>query len=261
MKSNASDQIKLVECIYRDASAQCVANVSDLRDLIYIRSRVEKEGLSFLTITLPTFAADLEQALRIGYIDPTTFRSFRKVGAIPAFLQGMLGQLFNRESGRIYDDHSQQSEAPVIVESIRQICLAFKKTELPCTSARTNKALANYIATEYDNQQFSPPKEDVDEFRRISFILWSRMLGRLRLDMLLPRHGPGATAERISGNQKYVWRRWHERLEPFVPFFHNAYVTSAVESREFEEVEFVSQDNEDPVRIITVPKTDRKSVV
>jgi len=255
MKSNVSDQLKMVQAIYRDACAKCVADVSDLRDLIYIKSRVEKEGLSFLTITLPTFAKDFESSLRLGYIDSKLFRNFRKSQAIPAFLQGMLSQLFNHETGRIYDGNSLTSEAPTIVEGIRQICLTFKKVELPCTPKRVHEALANYIANEHDIKSFSSPEEDRTEFRSVSFVLWSRMLGRLRLDMLTPGHGPGATAERISGNQKYNWRRWHERLEPYFPFFPNAYVMGAVESQEFEEVTFVPSTEEDPVRIITVPKT------
>lgn len=263
MKSDVkTDQLELVQAIYRDACAKCVANVSDLRDLNTIRSRVEKEGLSFLTLTLPAFASDLENSLRQGFIDSNAFPRFEKIktsrrkrGPIPVFLQGMVSLLFNHETGRIFDDNSQTSEAPVIIDSIRQICLAFKKMELPCTPERTARALANYTEIEHEFQLFSLPPEDLDEFRQVSFMLWSRMLVHLRTDMLVPRHGPGATAERISGNQKFLWRRWHERLEPYFPFIDSAYAVSAVDSEIFRSVTFVNQDDEDPVRVITVPKT------
>lgn len=59
MKSNESDFLELALCIYLDACAKCAVN-SDYRDLRYIRSRVKDEGVSFLTITLPTFSKDFE---------------------------------------------------------------------------------------------------------------------------------------------------------------------------------------------------------
>jgi len=257
LKSNVSDYLEVVQCIYIDACAKCSADVSDLLDLRTIRSRVQTEGISFLTITLPNFCRDFESSLKLGYIDPTYFQGFRKHGSIPAFLRGMIGLLFDRETGRIYDDTNSQfaSEAPVIVEGVRQICLTFKKLELPCTPQRVNATLANFIATEQALQSFSAPPEDIAEFRDVSFVLWNRMLGRLRLDLLVPKHGPGATAERISGNQKYAWRFWHERLEPYFPFIHNAYVYSAMGEMDVEIVTFVKPEEEKPVRVTPVPKT------
>jgi hypothetical protein len=104
VEEDVSDLLELVQLIYDDACARCTVDVSDLRDKMTILSRVDKEGLSFLTITLPTFCQDFERSLAQGKIDSTAFRSFRKVGAIPAFLQGMLSLLFNRETGRLLDD-------------------------------------------------------------------------------------------------------------------------------------------------------------
>jgi len=65
LKSDASDYLELAERIYRDAAAKCSADVSDLRDLKTIRSRIKDEGFSFLTITLPTFARDLKGLSRM----------------------------------------------------------------------------------------------------------------------------------------------------------------------------------------------------
>lgn len=253
MKSNVSDPVELATCIYIDAVAKCSAVSSDLRDLLTIKSRVEDEGISFLTITLPNFCKDFERALSEGGIDSTHFQGFRKCGAIPAFLQGMLSLIFNRETGRILDEHD---DTPTLVESVRQVCLFFKKVEIPCTPERELQAIIRYTEVEQENQLFAlQPTPISDTFRNVCRVLWDNMLGDLRPDMLLPRHGPGATSERILGNQKYVWRRWHERLEPFFPFFNFAYSYSAVDSREFQQVTFVPEQDEDPVRITLVPKT------
>ena len=264
MKSNesirSSDYLELERSIYLDACSMCIADVSDLRDLETIRSRVENEGLSFLTITLPQFSKDFERSLELGEIDSSCFRSFRKHGAIPAFLRGMLSRIFNHETGSINDDQEIQKEFPQVISAVRQICLAFKKLEVPCTPEREYAALQNFIETERSFNEFTLPEDDLQAFSLVSSVLWDNMLGDLRLDMLVPRHGPGATADKRVGNHKYQWRVWHERLEPFFPLIDSAYPLSlkvGVHNRveELKLVTFVSSDEELPVRVTPVPKT------
>ncbi len=258
MKSNVSDYLELLSCIYKDACSKCIADVSDLRDLETIRSRVESGGMSFLTISLPKFCRDFERSLALGYIDPTFFPYFRKNGSIPAFLQGMIGLVFNRETGRIYDESSEHwSDFPTLVESVRQICLAFQKVEIECTPERVAQALQNYTAIERSFESFSPTPADFSFFERVSGVLWGNCMANICLDQLSPRHGPGTTAESISGNQKYVWRTWHERLEPYFPILENAYSLGAYQSKELNLVTVVKPEHEQPVKVVTVPKTLR----
>jgi hypothetical protein len=256
LKSNVSNYLELAQLVYIDACAKCIADVSDLRDLDTIKSRVEDEGISFLTITLPSFARDFENCLELGFVSPELFRGFRKNQAIPAFLQGMLSLIFNLETGRMYDKNSDYcSDRPSVIDSIRQICLAFKKLELACTPKRVHAALSDFVNTEQSFLSFSLQDPDRDLFHRVSRVLWDDLMANIRLDDCIPRHGPGATADRISGNQKYVWRVWHERLEPYFPLIDNAYAYSAVDSKELEMVTFVKPELEQPVRVTPVPKT------
>lgn len=264
MKSQISDYLEVMQAIYKDACVKCAAEVSR-RDLMTIKSRVESEGLSFLTITLPNFCRDFEKSLEQGFVDPSLFRSFRKSGAIPAFLQGMLGRIFNSETGRINDYETDLGSArpPVVVASIvcsiRQICLVYKKIKLNCTPARQRAAMEGFIANERSFSLFPLPKEDDELFRSVSSVLWDNIIRGLRVDMLVPRHGPGQTAERISGNRKYSWRFWHHRLEPYFPLLDSAYPASCGEigfkSEELELVTMVHSDDEQPVRVTPVPKT------
>jgi len=262
MKSNVSDLMELAQVIYIDACAKCTADVSDLRDLKTIRSRVKKEGLSFLTITLPQFSRDFERALEFGAIDSSLFRSFRKNGAIPAFLQGMTSQLFDMETGRIFNDKQllsigvTTSESSTLVESVRQVCLAFKKIEVACTPKRVHASLDSFIEIEHALSMFSLPEEDTLLFQQVSFMVWSRCLVNFNLDSCVPKHGPGATAERVSGNQKYLWRYWHDRLESYFPLVDNGYpLGTPIDSEELKNVTIVSHDQEQPVRVVPVPKT------
>jgi hypothetical protein len=256
LKSNVSDYLELAYCIYRDACAQCPADVSDLRDLKTIRSRVEHEGVSFLTITLPTFCKSVERCLTVGYIDPTWFRGFPLHGAIPVFLQGMLGRVFDRENGRIYDESTiDYCDHAAYLDSLRQICLAFKKVELECTPSRVSQVIANFVEIERAFGVSSVPTEDVSKFLDTSSMLWDNLIFGLYRNEFIPSHGPGATADRISGNRKYAWRRWHERLDNYFPLYHNAFSISAMGSEEVEVVSLVPEVDEQPVRVVTVPKT------
>jgi hypothetical protein len=264
LKSNVSDYAELAVAIYKDATAKCIADVSDFRDLVTIKSRVEKEGLSFLTITLPRFCRDFERSLANGSVDATLFARFsRAKGAVmPAFLQGITRHIFDFETGKVFTNESTptvgglSSDIPTLIESVRQICLTFQKVELPCTPKRVQKALDNFIAIEQQLETFSVPEEDAAEFLAVSSVLWDDMVRDFTPTICIPKHGPGATAERVSGNQKYSWVRWHDRLEPYFPLVDNGFPLGIpVDSEELKKVTIVAMDEEQPVRVVLVPKT------
>jgi hypothetical protein len=171
----------------------------------------------------------------------------------------MLSRIFDQETGRINDEITEYPLYASIVSAVRQICLAFKKIKLPCTPEREKMAVEGFIANELSFQEFSLSDEARSRFSNVAFVLWNRVLRGLRVDMLSPRHGPGQTAERRSGNRKYVWQRWHERLEPFFPFAGSAYSPSVGEMCTQHWVlnycSFTPAEEEQPVRVVLVPKT------
>lgn len=250
MKSHASDLLELARCVYIDACAKCSDVSLDSRDLDTLKSRVEHEGLSFLTITLPTLGKDFEISLSQGKIDPTFFRSFRKKAKAPAFLQGFFGHVFDRE-GRLLDEPSIDC-----IEAIRQLAYCFKKIKIECAPHRVRNALAKF---KQDEQVFNVPLDPVDTkaFADVSTILWSCVLGGTDvLSDAFPKHGPGATGEKLSGNAKYKLSRWHDRLEPYFPLIETVLGTlNSVQSEEFKRVTVVEEQDEQPVRIVPVPKT------
>lgn len=251
MKSHEQDQVALALCIYRDACAKCTVQPS-LRDEMTISSRVESEGSSFLTITLPQFGKDLEYGLAAGTLDSKLFRSFRKNRAIPAFLQGMLSQIFDQETGELKDETLCISA----IESVRQVAYAFKKLEMDCTPEREQAVLEAFHHVERDLSEATLSEYDVGRFCDVSRVMWN-CLGNILVTELVPKHGPGATAERVIGNGKYRWQSWHDRLEPYFPFLGSAYTISAYQSKEFEDVTIVKEGEEAPVRVSLVPKTQK----
>jgi hypothetical protein len=258
-----------MEAVYIDASVKCTANVSDYRDLEVIKSRVENEGISFLTITLPQFCKDFERSLEIGFVDSTAFAGFAKVGSIPAFLQGMISHIFDRETGRIFSGKQSNNDgtnvpssgmAPgdisTLIESVRQICLTFKKVEIECTPNRVSSTLKSFTEIERSFDMFSLPESEKAKFLAVSDVLWHNLVSSCELSECTPKHGPGATADHISGNQKYIWRRWHDRLEPYFHLIGDGYpIGLPPESDVLEFTTIIPKDEEQPVRVTPVPKT------
>lgn len=252
MKSHESTLLELATCVIKDAVAMCAANESAECDIAVLMSRVEHEGLSFLTITLPTFGADFESCLRYGRVGSKNFQGFRKFRQIPAFLRGIVSLVFNADTGEILEDPSVTA-----VKCIRQIAYTFKKLKLACSPKRVDKAYAGYLQDERDLSVALAPN-DVDNFVKVAGLCWD-FLSYDRLAPTfdtIPKHGPGATADRITGNSKFRFVSWHNRLERYFPMDAYAMVnTNAMESEEFEKLAVVDSEDELPVRVIVVPKT------
>jgi len=102
-------------------------------------------------------------------------------------------------------------------------------------------------------------------FKRVSTLMWGALLeGEDFESSLVPRHGPGATQEGISGNQKWLFRRWHRRLsEVGFSYFKFGRAGSAgllpcahhIPMSEDVRPDLVEPQDEEPVRVVLVPKT------
>ncbi len=196
----------LLECLLLDCGRKSAAPV--VRDVKTLRTRVKHEGDSFITITLPAFCRDFEKSLDLGRIAPGAFTSFRKKrSGIPAFLSGFLRNVFGSE-GVLLPEPSIDC-----IRFVRQICLFGKKLLRPCTDARQKKAIEDYRKCDNEIVEYSGPMSRY--FRLVARILCESYKFDDKRGLkakLVPRHGPGATAEGILGNSKYKFRRWHTRL-------------------------------------------------
>lgn len=252
----------LVRCILEDIEYGC--GTSTTRDFLTITRRVEHEGVSFLMITLPNFAKDFERSLEQKKVDSTQFIGFKRqrAGALPRFLGGLLSLVFDSTTGVLLDKPNVCA-----IADIRQLCLMFKKVNLECSEKRIKSAFSKYVQTEHEliraRENITP--ELLKEFKDMSRIIWGdayldHSCFRVIEDKLanidhMPKHGPGATAERISGNGKYNLLRWHSRLEPWFPYDQFGVCRPDLVLEGVDSIDFVDPDAEQPVRVITVPKT------
>nr|URG15667.1 MAG: RNA dependent RNA polymerase [Leviviridae sp.] len=223
-------------------------------DLKTIHRRVEGEGMSFLTISLPGFAKDLEKGLDQGFVDRNLFRGFAFQAGLPRFLGGFLDLIFDRSTGVLLDDPSIEA-----IRSVRQVCNLLGKLKADCSPERVKAAYAKYVECEKEVKMADRDFDIyVEDFSRMSSTLFRNVFSdvdKLIYDQLvLPKHGPGATADRILGNKKYDMRTWTERLERVFPMGHYAFPRWGFYLEALSEIEFLEPGAEEPVRVITVPK-------
>lgn len=235
---------------------------STTRDGKTITSRFEHEGLSFLTITLPNFASDFQKSLEQGKVAPNVFAGFRRHASLPAFLQGFLALVFDARSGVLLDNPSIEA-----IDAVRQLTLLHGKLLVPCAEHRIKSAFQGYIECENHVKKYDASRtpEMENDFRRAGLVLFGDVMSRLDEEVywvenstrgisLRPRHGPGSTAERILGNQKWLPRTWTSRLEVIFPA-REFLIPNERYHEELDSIDMVEPGAEQPVRVISVPKT------
>lgn len=245
--------LELWKSVAKDLGDEC--RVSTTLDIRKVERRVEDEGLSFLTITLPEFGKSLERSLELGYIAPDSFLGFKKRGGLPLFLGGFLEQIFDTRTGEILDTASPQA-----IFAIRQLAGLCGKVELECSKGRIEAAYDKYIECEshVKASDLLRHPHDLHEFERMGRKLLARVFtrvdGEVAYQRLRPSHGPGATADRLSGNAKYNLAEWTERMDRafpssdyLLPNFRFYQLLDRVIMRE--------PGHERPVKVIHVPKT------
>ena len=233
-------------------------HTSTTMDIKTVQGRSKHEGLSFFTITLPTFGKDFQKSLNDGLVSRDSFQGFSWRAGLPQFLGGFLEMVFDRTSGVLLDEPSIDA-----IHAIRQLTLIYSKVLLPCSDAREDDAMDGYVKCEQEvrDSDASLGIDDYANFRRVSNLLFSSLFSevdrKVYYEELVPKHGPGATADKLRGNAKYRQRVWTARLERY--FHSGSYLFSSARSfnEHYDEISFLEPGEEMPVKVISVPKTQK----
>ena len=224
-----------------------------------VLGRTEDEGVSFLTITLPSFGKDFQFCLDQGMVTPKSFLPFRKTGScLPSFLRGFTESVFHSGTGVLLDEPSIEA-----IYAVRQLTLIFSKMLLPCTPARERKAFTEYVQCdkEVDDVAACLPESDLSDFSRMATVLFGSYFSAVDRDIyngeIVPKHGPGAVAERLTSNGKYLNRLWTTRLESVFHVGDFLFPNARYFNEHYDEVDFLEPDTELPSRVISVPKTQK----
>lgn len=242
--------IKLFTTVLQEAGQYCGVNTS--RDMLTVTRRLAKEGESFLTITLPTYEKDLLQALDRGRISSDLFVGFQHSGGFPKLFSGFLRKIF-ADTGELRPTSEQQV---AVIRCLRQVLLLLSKIELECSPDREGNAILAYQRTddELDTSPESVPLRVQVAFRE----LFSSFLNEIERELLEDpifrgNHGPGAVADHSGNNARWAKLQWTTRLEAVLP----AESTLACNLHDYmdQQYEWLTEEQEPPVRVVTVPKT------
>ena len=244
--------VTLQLAVLRDAGLHCATSVS--RDEATLRQRVEHEGESFLTITLPLFAKALEKGLDSGQWPRHALTGFSHSGGLPRFLSGFLARVFSKD-GALLDEPDAEA-----IWAVRQICGLTGKMDRACTPDRERDAMMSFIETD---QQLAAhfdegiPNTDWDLFDRHVLAIFGDLFDHLETRVsgfdLIPGHGPGAVADRLDHPQRWEFGYWTQRLDEVFPRWRYAQNLPVWHSSDL-----VSPEDEIPVKVISVPKTQAK---
>jgi len=269
-----------------EMAARCCTSAT--MDINYVHRRIEHEGLAFLAITLADLGKATQKWLDHGLVVSSDCSAFKTAGSrnrLPAFLQGFYRRVFDPCSGTLLNDPDIEA-----IYAIRQLTLMFSKIALPreslsgtpnqvVTPDRERRAMFEFVQCEQE-VKFSDSILDpafLADFRRMSEVLYGGLFDWLEYQLasqkLIPKHGPGAVADRLTSNGKYNARTWTTRLQSVFPaedyLVPNAHFNgSTVSARCYSEsaalhcwsvrtarFDFLEPEAEIPVRVITVPKT------
>jgi hypothetical protein len=250
--------MQLLHVLLNELGSRCCTSTS--LDLKTIEARFKHEGESFLTITLPDFCKDFEKALDRGKVESTDFVGYSKSGRLPKFLSGFTTLVFDTCSGTLLDEPDVDA-----IQAVRQITLLHKKVNLPCSDARKGAAIEKFIQCEKELRASDNTLEhsEMEAFGSVARMLFGDSVfpsvdRKVYEGDIIPKHGPGSTADRISGNRKFRQTEWTCRLERLFHASEYIYPSwSHYLSRDSTPlpVQFLEPGAERPVRVITVPKT------
>jgi hypothetical protein len=247
-KGEMKSLLKLHLTALADAGALC--HVDTARDAESLTRRYEHEGDPFLTITLPTFAKDLEKGLRNG-VWPETNPRFDRRSGLPVLLRGFLLRVFD-DNGCLLDDPDANC-----IWAVRQICYLTQKVERPVSSERLDEAFRSFIETDDAlDDHFIRLSANMPwlEFQEVTLKVYGPLFDKLERDIanfeLIPSHGPGAVADRLDHPERWEFPYWPERLESVFPSWR--YTRNLPE---YGHVNIIARDSELPVRVVAVPKT------
>ncbi len=210
--------VSLWDTLARELGVLC--GVDARRDIVTLSRRSEMEGESFLRITLPSFGKAFLKALEEGEWTHATHTGFKTSrGGLPVFLRGFLENIFT-PLGVLRDSPCIES-----IRAVHQLTTVFGKIEGNCTPQRRNAAIAEYCLADdecasWDSSPAMPLllMEMSEVARRCVVPMLAEADFKIRNDDIMPRHGPGRTADRLLGNQKFDLSYWPAHLEARFPW-------------------------------------------
>lgn len=192
MKSQVTLLLALVQDVCEDLG------YDPSRDLITISRRCDKEGLSFLTVTLPTLDKFLLEGLRSGRLP--LIRGWRTEGRLPLLFKGLWRIVFDSEGYLL-----EGPDVAAAIRAIRQLSTLNKKYKEVCSDDKVDEAIKRFIETDKGLAHCARPESVVPTLPDVMYRLFAKSITKLyeSSTVLKYGHGPGAVAEKVDKVRKW----------------------------------------------------------
>jgi hypothetical protein len=231
--------------------------------------RIDSEGISFLTKTLPRLGKALDRALSSK--DPLTCPYERKLTGtqLPRFL----GELFSK----VFSSDARVLPTPCVasIKTLRNVLYFFYKVKYPHTSAQEQDVISTFLEGEKDVQLMNAKLDFVKslisnhldrccaplgvaqtKIVRRARTLVHRVLQTFDPTDIIPRHGPGAVSTKEKLWEKWRWTDIPERIANVFPIDSYFYCNLDHVADRVQEIKSLGSCDT-PAQVILVPKDSR----
>jgi len=212
-------------------------SVGSLLDAREIARRVDAEGISFLTKTLPAFGKAVDKALQ--GTEPLYVPGFKKESGseLPLFMGTILQRIFDHDglplikgdsivgdtedTSFLSDDHpnyrpldgcyrAAKLDIAKSLKLLRTLTYFNYKLEIPYEKKTEDSVINSFIRTEEElsNQEFPPESEPL--LQEAEHFMLNCLYGVPLSTDSIPRHGPGAVATGERGGEKSNFSRTYK---------------------------------------------------
>jgi len=266
--------IQIITTLIRDVQtthSQVFSKRSMRLTIQKIIQRTEREGISFLTKTLPRLGKALNRALAgDGLLDGTKLRfTTLPDSKLPKFLGELFQQVFAND-GSVLPTPCVKS-----IKSLTEVLAVFYKLELRSSPDDEQRVLDRFLKVE---EELVVSDERLDELSkqlqanlherllshdssfvqiaRRARILLSRLFASFDVKDIYPRHGPGAvsTGEKLWG--KWSWTNIPTRITDMYPLDEYYYLSQTHVCDSVDSIQLLTSE-ESSAKVILVPKDSR----
>lgn len=246
-------------------------DIDPQRDWVTIQKRIEGEGIEFTSITMPRMHDQLMISVSAGEWIPN--RLWKESKGRPVMFRGFLDLIFDFEGvdypskkAHLRDTPDDFYSVACALKCLRQVLLLNSKVRALPTQTRSDAAIEGFFATE---RELREKKNSIlamahnDLFLKVNRVLFGDIFDRCQrqLEKGIPsQHGPGQTAEKAYGVNKYtaLVNTWTSRIEREIRAADSAYYNThdlLDLTKGTADYSVLSPKEETAMRITLVPKT------
>lgn len=186
-------------------------------DSKYLIHRFKNEGIGFVTKTLPSIGKHFDKCLQTEYFSPLQSLKRDRNGNLPLILNGLFRRVFAQD-GSLLDNPCSYS-----IRAIRQVCYMFYKLEGDYPEDLVDDCIKNFVDVDESltSCDMVGPKQWAILYAAAGII--KEVFQDMDPTDIIPRPGPGQTADKIPAGERYEPRVQYSRLHNAYPYYDYFY--------------------------------------